>query len=346
MIKMINKINISYEEKIRLYFSLFQGLKTVYGTYCTQSGKHWQIKEEITEKVIEDHLMGRQPYGFYPLVGSKTRVGIADFDDLDPLLPIAFIKRAEHYGLFAYLEKSKSKGYHVWLFFPENGVSARKVRLVMKHILDEIDSPNTEIFPKQDSINKNNAYGNFINAPLFGKLISDKKTIFVNADQGLKPYLNQWEFLKSIERNIEKVIDSIIDITNLIEKKQGIENKVSKDTTRIGSRYGLPFCIQKILCVGVAFDQRVACFRIAVNLRLVGLPEEFAVVILNSWRLKNKPSENKRIITPDEIKEQIRWAYSKDYKVYGCDEPIINYHCQSNCRLFKYKKRNSFEGEV
>ncbi|MBL1214662.1 MAG: hypothetical protein D8M61_15075 [Ignavibacteriae bacterium] len=336
MIKMIDKIKLSNKEKIRLFLSLFHGLKTVYGTYCTKSGKHWQIKEKVTERIIENHLMGRQPYGFYPLVGSKTTVGIADFDDLDPLLPITFIKRAEHYGLFAYLEKSKSKGYHVWLFFPENGISATNVRLVMKHILDEIDSPNTEIFPKQDSISNINSYGNFINAPLFGKLISDKKTIFVNADQWSKPYSNQWEFLKSIKRNSDKVIDSIIDINNLREKNQEIENKISKDTTPIGSRYGLPVCIQKILCEGVVFDQRVACFRIAVNLRLVGLPEEFAVVILNSWRLKNRPSENKRIITPDEIKEQIRWAYSKDYRGYGCHEPIIKSFCNKKCRLYNF----------
>ena len=56
MIKMINKVNISNQEKIRLFFSLFQGLKNVYGTYSTQSEKHWQIKGKVTEKVIENHL--------------------------------------------------------------------------------------------------------------------------------------------------------------------------------------------------------------------------------------------------------------------------------------------------
>ena len=175
---MIDKIKLSNNEKIRLFFSLFHGLKNVYGTYSTQSGKHWQIKGKVTDKIIENHLMGKQPYGFYPLIGDKTNVGIADFDDLDPRPPIEFIKRAEHYGLSAYLEKSKSKGYHVWLFFPEDGVSARKIRIVIKYILNEIDCPNTEVFPKQDSISKNGSYGNFINAPLFGKCISKNKTLF------------------------------------------------------------------------------------------------------------------------------------------------------------------------
>jgi hypothetical protein len=40
MIKMIDKIKLSNNEKIRLFISLFQGLKNVFGTYSTQSGKH------------------------------------------------------------------------------------------------------------------------------------------------------------------------------------------------------------------------------------------------------------------------------------------------------------------
>ena len=335
MIKMIDKIRLSNHVKIRLFFSLFHGLKNVHGTYSIQSGKHWQIKEEVTEKVIDNHLTGKQPYGFYPLTRDKTSVCIADFDNLDPQPPIEFINRAKHYGLNAYLEKSKSKGYHVWLFFPKDGVSAKKVRLVMKYILNEIDSPDTEIFPKQDSISMNNSYGNFINAPLFGKLIPEGKTIFIHEDNSLEPYSDQWELLETIERNSEKVLDSIIGVNNLRETNQEIENKISKYTVPKGSQYGLPICIRRILCEGVTFDQRIACFRIAVNLKRLGLPEELVIVILNYWRLKNKPLENKGIITTDEIKEQIRWAYSKDYKGCGCEEPIIKSFCNQTCRIYK-----------
>jgi len=332
MVKMIDEKRISDNKKVKLFLSLFKGLKNVYGTYSTKSGKHWQIKGMVIEKIIYNHLIGKQPYGFYPLINDKTSVGIADFDDHNPLPAIAFIKRAAHYGLNAYLEKSKSKGYHVWLFFSEEGVSARKLRIVMKYILDEIESPDTEIFPKQDSINQNNSYGNFINAPLFGKLVPEGKTVFIHADNSLKPYPDQWEFIETIVRNSEDILDSIIDnnITDVIKKNR---NTLPKNTTINSSQYGLPLCIKNILCQGVSFDQRVACFRIAVNLKRVGLPEEFSVEVLNNWRVKNKPINNKRIITQREIKNQVGWAYKKNYNGIGCEEPIINSFCNSKCKL-------------
>lgn len=91
---MIDKIKLSNKEKIRLFFSLLHGLKNVYGTYSTRSEKHWQIKGKVTEKVIENHLKGKKPYGFYPLIGNKTIIGIADFDDLDSRPRVEFIKRS------------------------------------------------------------------------------------------------------------------------------------------------------------------------------------------------------------------------------------------------------------
>lgn len=340
MIKMVNKIKLSNHEKIRLFFSLFHGLKNVYGTYSTQSGKHWQMKGEVTEKVIENHLTGKQPYGFYPLTADRTNVGIADFDDLDPRPPIEFIKRAEHYELSAYLEKSKSKGYHVWLFFPEDGVNARKLRKVLKFILNEIDSPETEIFPKQDSITNKGSYGNFINAPIFGKCAPKGKTIFINPDINLRPFKDQWEFLNSVIKNSEDVLDSIFSENELDIKRVEAKKDLSSDNS-INNSYGLPICTQKMLENGVTYDQRIACFRLAVNLKRIGVPLEEAIGALMSWRLKNKPINNRRVITPDEVIEQTKWAYSKDYKGYGCDEPIIKSFCDSNCPLYKYLRSES-----
>lgn len=332
---MIDKKQLSNKEKIRLFFSLFNGLKNVYGTYSIKSGKHWQIKGKVKEKVIENHLTGKQPYGFYPLIGDKTTVGIADFDDLDPRPPIEFIKRAQHYGLSAYLEKSKSKGYHVWLFFPEDGVNASKLRIVIKFILNEINASDTEVFPKQDSITNNDSYGNFINAPLFGMLTPKGKTVFVHTNFKLIPYQNQWEFLQSVQKNSEEKLDRMISDNEL--KKEITE---SKKSTVVNSNYnfGLPICAQKILSDGVSFDQRIACFRLALNLKRIGFPQDIALAALMNWRFKNKPANGKRTITKAEIIEQTKWAYSKEYKGYGCNEVIISTYCDSNCSLYKYRR--------
>ncbi len=168
---------LTTDEKIALFGSLFTGLTNVYGTYDPNSGKHWQVKQPVTRNVLYEHLQGVAPYGFYPLIGDKTHVGIADFDDCSPESAIELVLRARQYKMAAYLERSKSKGYHVWIFFSK-AAPARKVRMVLRHILHEIESPSTEIFPKQDCLSGDDSFGNFINAPLFGKLVPQGKTIF------------------------------------------------------------------------------------------------------------------------------------------------------------------------
>jgi len=79
------------------------------------------------------------------------------------------VNRAAHYGIESYIEVSKSKGYHVWVFFPPEGVPAAKARAVVKHILAEAGQ-KPEVFPKQDAIDTSRGeYGNFVNLPLFGR---------------------------------------------------------------------------------------------------------------------------------------------------------------------------------
>jgi hypothetical protein len=78
-----------------LFYSLFRGITTAYGTYDPKTGRHWQIKEPVTKRTIYNHLMGIQPYGFYTLEDNMTRVGVVDFDNQNPEPPLLFIRRAE-----------------------------------------------------------------------------------------------------------------------------------------------------------------------------------------------------------------------------------------------------------
>ena len=154
----------------------------------------------------------------------------------------------------------------------------------------------------------------------------------------MRPYQDQWELLRSIEKNKIEILDSIISDNNL-------NNEVAKKETfsdaNSSNNYGLPICAQKMLKNGVYFDQRIACFRLALNLKRIGLPLDICIGTLLNWRQKNNPINGKRIITADEVKEQTRWAYSKDYKGYGCDEPIIKSFCNSKCPLYKYLKQKN-----
>lgn len=317
----------SSEDKIQLFKSLFFGRSDVYGTYDTSSGKAWQVKAAVTDGVIKAHLLGKHPYGIYLLVGDKTSAIVADFDSSSRLPPFEFVSAAEHYGLKAYIERSKAKGYHAWIFFDKKGASAAKARRVVQHILDEIEEPGIEIFPKHDRLTSSRHYGNFINAPLFGALVPMGKTVFLELST-FSPFANQWDFLGSVDKNGEFALDDVIALNDLSVAKE-ISLLERKNPENNG--YGLPHCAQKMLRDGVVEFQRVACFRLAVHFKRLGLPYDIAEYALQAWARKNRPRENKRIITSKEIRTQATCAYKKEYRGYGCDSEAVAPFCHPEC---------------
>lgn len=122
------------------------------------------------------------------------------------------------------------------------------------------------------------------------------------------------------------------------EQENYLENDYSENTSKV-SGFSLPVCIRKILSQGVTFDQRVACFRIAVHLKRVGMPLDAVIATLMNWRIKNKPQNNKKIIKPKEIEEQVRGAFKKNYTGYGCNEPVISCFCDPECPV-KLRMKN------
>jgi hypothetical protein len=319
-------------EKIRIFLNLFSGLTNVYGTYDPVSGHAWQVKEPVTNDTILTHLKGKRPYGVYLLNGDRLTAIAADFDNSDPFPPVEFINSAQHYGLPAYIETSKSKGFHVWIFFNKNGVKAFKARMVVKHILEEIEYPQTEIFPKQNFLNNRASYGNFINAPLFGCLVPLGKTVFIEPHT-LKPYPDQWSFLETVECIDEKVLDDIIELNGL-SFSQTPSTPLQRNSENGGwNRFGLPICAQKMIQNGVSQYQRVSCFRLAVHLKRLGLPYDVAVAALKIWSLKNLPKYGKQVIAEHEIIDQTSYAYKNCYVGYGCNSPAVESFCDPLCQL-------------
>jgi hypothetical protein len=324
-------------EKIALFRQLFTGLTNAYGTYNPTSGRVRQVKAPVTDQVILSHLKGEQPYGVYLLVKGRSRAIAVDFDSGEPLPAIEFINRAKHYGIPAYIERSKSKGYHAWMFFENNGVFAAKARLVMNHILQEINQPDTEIFPKHDALNTDVRYGNFINAPLFGTLVPKGRTVFVDPDNSMKPFPDQWKFLEKVQRVTESVLDTIIESKQLCQLARTPEKNKPTEPSRNHSSFGLLPCARQML-EGVAHNQRVVCFRLAVHLKRLGLPYDIAVGALKAWSLKNSPGPGRQIITEHEIHAQAASAYNKHYRSYGCENRTISAYCQNTCPLHTKKQ--------
>ncbi len=323
-------------DKIRLFHVYFTGLPNVYGTYDLVTGRARQVKHPVTDRVILAHLQGKQPYGVYLLVGDRTRAVVADFDVDDLEQPMEFLASAERYGLAAYIERSKSKGYHAWMFLDEVGVSAAKARLVVRHILEEIGQPNTEVFPKHDRLDTRTTYGNYIYAPLFGALVPQGRTVFLDQCHGLTSSADQWQFLEEVVRVKEEQLDEIIEINELT--RPAVAPPVpdaDRSTVRPEKSFGLPPCAQRMLAEGVTDYQRVSCFRLAVHLKNSGMPQDLAVSTLLAWAAKNHPNDRKRVITTDEVIEQTDSAYFKPYRGCGCGDPAVARFCAPHCPVHR-----------
>jgi len=324
------------DAKLKLFRERFSGLQDVYGTYNPNSGRAWQVKQPVTDAVLKAHLTGKQPYGVYLLTGSRTRAVVADFDHADLKPPMDFIAAAKHYGCPCYIEISKSKGFHVWGFMESNGVEARKARALFRHILEELDMPHTEVFPKQDYIEPgSSSYGCFIHAPLFGKLATKGRTVFLNTDDGsLRPHADQWAFLSSVELIDESRFDDIIEI-NDVPVDGEIVFLPNRSLGVFQASHALPPCARLMLEEGVVENQRVSCFRLAVQLRKVGLPCDLAEAVLLRWARKNRPINGKRIITEAEVQAQTTSAYSNTYHGSGCEEEAVRPFCDPSCPIHR-----------
>ncbi len=321
------------QRKLGLFRRRFGGQSDVYGTYDLRTGQARQVKAPVTDKVLFTHLRGSQPYGVYLLVNNMTRALAVDFDDHNLEWPMQFVAAAKNYGIESYIERSKSKGYHVWIFFANPGVLAAKARRVARRILDEIGKPDTEVFPKQDQLDDTRRYGNFINAPLFGTLVPRNRTVFVMRRDPMRPYADQWAFLEQVELVSESALDGIIEVNDLNQVSVTARPRWLSTTTASNPHFGLPPCARRMLEEGVFANQRVACFRLAVQLKRVGLPFDLAVSALMSWAQKNNPDRGKRIITPAEITSQTSYAYRGNYRSCGCEDEAVKPFCDKSCPI-------------
>ena len=340
MVMMAHQQNRNSAAKLALFRACFSGLPHAYGTYDLATGCARQVKQPVTDEVLRAHLQGRQPYGVYLLERDRTRAVVADFDfaDLQPV--VDFVAPARQYGLQAYIERSKSKGHHVWLFFAPPGVPAAQARAVVRRVLEEIRQPGVEVFPKQDRLAARCRYGNFIYAPLFGASVPRGRTVFLDPRHGLTPSTDQWQFLEEIVRVKEEQLDEIIEINELDQSGNGAGGEPPRASGNVHPAFGLPPCAQRMLTEGVSDYQRVACFRLAVQLKKAGLPKDLAVAALKAWAAKNRPAGEKRVITEDEIRAQVTGAYSRDYRSFGCGDPAVAPYCDPDCSLHRGRQES------
>lgn len=315
-------------QQVALFRSLFRGRETSHGTYDPQSESHLTIKLSITDETVRAHLVGERPLGIFLLdENNYVNFTVIDIDKQDLSLVQRCIDQLASLGLKnCYIERSKRKGYHIWIFLAEP-LPAAWVRAVINGLLKEI-GVTTEVFPKQDILNERAGYGNFINLPLFGKHVENDKTVFIDPKNDWQPFSDQWLFLDQVERIPSECIEFIMDT-----KGWGVETDKPEEprtftlaTPSKGSSRPLPPCAQKALSEGVDDGMRDAwAFQLAKHLRRLGTSRESISAQLNEWDKKLKPPLGEKI-----IEKKIDQAF-KGYTSFGCDNPLIKGLCGGAC---------------
>jgi hypothetical protein len=147
-----------------LFITLFRGRGDVYGH---EDGRC--VKAPLTPEVFQNHLDGIAAIGVYPMVPLGNGHGVVwgcsdiDVDDYAGACRIRDALRAA--GVSAFIERSRSKGYHVWVFC-EGIVPAADMRrmLMAAHIV--ADYPAREVNPKQEVLARGQ-YGNYVRLPYY-----------------------------------------------------------------------------------------------------------------------------------------------------------------------------------
>lgn len=180
---------------VNRFSRLFEGREDCYGNGTTGrcAVRYDAVTNEsdrlpLTRQVWENHLSGTQPMGVYPRgIDDMTHWGCSDFDKgYEALYAVINVKRAlSILDIPAWIETSRSKGYHLWVFLPGgvwvNAADMRRAFLLAHHLAEV---PATEVNPKQDT---GPGIGNFVRLPYPGLSLDGKQVISEDTEAGLIP---------------------------------------------------------------------------------------------------------------------------------------------------------------
>lgn len=168
---------------MRKFHELFAGRGDVYGTYALSKaqkttekgekrlGKAKTVTDtEVTIALYDAHINGEQSLGIVPIRLDDTVVWFAiDVDNYgDDKLHERLAGKISRLNLPLMIFRSKSGGAHLFCFLTEP-ITAIDARTNAQKFVAALGLPkNTEIFPKQEAINRSDG-GSWINLPYFGK---------------------------------------------------------------------------------------------------------------------------------------------------------------------------------
>lgn len=151
-------------ELLNGFVSLFVGRGDCYG-----SEEGGCIRKPLNHDVFDNHLRGVSAIGVYPAIPARVPFcmwGCIDIDVEDLDAAKLMRRTLEHANITAWIERSRSKGYHVWTF-AASPVPARSMRNTLLLAHQVANYPAREVNPKQHDVTVHKV-GNYVRLPYYG----------------------------------------------------------------------------------------------------------------------------------------------------------------------------------
>lgn len=296
------------------FFGLFAGLSRAHGEYIVHArkpgdppkvkGRARTIQENVTSELWKAHLEGTTGIGVVPITDEATvRFAVIDVDKYENLDLYQLEKEIKTRKFPLVVVRSKSGGAHLYLFFKEDA-PAHLARSKLNVMARALGYGSSEIFPKQDRLDRSTDTGNWINMPYF------------DAERTVRYAIADGKALRA-EEFIEHAKNRAITVQQL-RKLEIIE---------IERLAGAPPCLQQMERDGVGEGSRnEALFQFGVYCRL-RWPEE--------WEQKLIEANNEVMLPPVGINELnvIAKQLNKKTYFYRCNAQPMASMCDKQACL-------------
>lgn len=308
--------SLQSQQTIEAFASLFRGRTDAWGSLPP-----YRNDGPVTLAHYGVHLSGKVSLGIYPLQDDGTCFwAAADLDQPanaswhngpdDAMPAVTLMKSLGYYGANqgVTLEKTKSKGWRVWIFFSEP-VPAKHARRLFYAALSRAGLPSSvEIFPKQDFISdptpeNPNPVGNFVHLPYFGSGPSGPRSGRVFVDPKTLVPIPLEELLVQLRVFPANVLPLVLENLPQAETKQPLGHAPEE----------IVGMLSRPLTVG---ERRPRLIKLAGYLRHHGIPEEVAVALLLPWAEKCFLEP----LPPEQVERHIRGIYRR----YGVRERRVD----------------------
>lgn len=291
----------------------------------------------LSDAHLREHLLGGMTIATYQLTDENTVKWLCFDVDLKKGMSeelegkvkghtLALAKKLHQIlGQGSFLvERSGSKGFHLWVFFSEP-VPAFKVMALGKYVDGQIEHPfgiDVEVYPKQTRVH---SYGNMVKIPLGIHRKTEVRCFFV--DNQFKDHENQFEVLANVRNFTEKELDEIITKHEIV-----MSLSIRIDNQQVQSYGALP-CMTNMMIEGLHEGARDEGFlRLASWMKRRGIPEDVAQVAIYRVNDKTKPS-----LDSNTVDRKIDNAYTNDHTEFPCNNSAFDLFCTSSCRYFQNK---------